>query len=54
MSIVRGANSGTTVTAQIIRLGSIQSDGSWLLWLFDTDTLAPIALIIGIVLLRCV
>ena len=51
VSIVMGANIGTTVTAQIIRLGSIQSDGSWLLWLFDTDTLAPIALIIGIVLL---
>ena len=50
VSIVMGANIGTTVTAQIIRLGSIESDGSWLLWLFDTDTLAPIALIAGIVL----
>ena len=51
VSIVMGANIGTTVTAQIIRLGSIESNGSFLLWLFDTDTLAPIALIIGIVLL---
>ena len=51
VSIVMGANIGTTVTAQIIRLGSIESDGSWLLWLFDTDTLAPIALVVGIVLL---
>ena len=51
VSIVMGANIGTTVTAQIIRLGSIESDGSFLLWLFDTDTLAPIALVIGIVLL---
>ncbi len=51
VSIVMGANIGTTVTAQIIRLGSIESDGSWLLWLFDTDTLAPIALIAGIILL---
>ena len=50
-AIVMGANIGTTVTAQIIRLGSIESDGSFLLWLFDTDTLAPIALVIGIVLL---
>ena len=50
VSIVMGANVGTTVTAQIIRLGSIESDGSWLLWLFDTDTLAPIALVIGIIL----
>ena len=51
VSIVMGANIGTTVTAQIIRLGSIESDGSFLLWLFDTDTLAPIALVVGIILL---
>ena len=50
-SIVMGANIGTTITAQIIRLGSIESDGSFLLWLFDTDTLAPIALVAGIILL---
>ena len=51
VSIVMGANIGTTVTAQIIRLGSIESDGSLLLWLFDTDTLAPIALVAGVVLI---
>ena len=51
VSIVMGANIGTTITAWIIQLGSIESDGSWLLWLFDTDTLAPIALVIGIVLI---
>lgn len=51
VSIVMGANIGTTVTAQIIRLGSVESDGSFFLWLFDTDTLAPIALIAGIILL---
>jgi len=51
VSIVMGANIGTTITAQIIRLGSIEADGSWLLWLFDTDTLAPIALVVGIILL---
>jgi len=54
VSIVMGANIGTTITAQIIRLGSIESDGSWLLWLFDTDTLAPIALVVGIILLMFV
>ena len=54
VSIVMGANIGTTVTAQIIRLGSIESDGSFLLWLFDTDTLAPIALVAGIILLMFV
>lgn len=54
VSIVMGANIGTTVTAWIIQLGSIESDGSFLLWLFNTDTLAPIALIIGIILLMFV
>ena len=51
VSIVMGANIGTTVTAQIIRLSSVESNGSWVLWLFDTDTLAPIALVAGIILL---
>lgn len=51
VSIVMGANIGTTVTAQIIRLGSIDAGDNWLLWLFDTDTLAPIALLAGIILL---
>ena len=51
VSIVMGANIGTTVTAQIIRLGSIEAGDNWLLWLFDTDTLAPIALVVGIILL---
>ena len=51
-SIVMGANIGTTITAQIIRLGSIESSGdNFLLWLFNTDTLAPVALLIGIVLI---
>ena len=54
VSIVMGANIGTTITAQIIRLGSIESDGSFFLWLFDTDTLAPIALVIGIILVMFV
>lgn len=51
VSIVMGANIGTTVTAQIIRLGSIEAGDNWILWLFDTDTLAPIALVAGIILL---
>ena len=54
VSIVMGANIGTTVTAQIIRLSDIEAGSSWFLWLFDTDTLAPVALIIGIVLLMFV
>ena len=50
VSIVMGANIGTTVTAQIIRLSDIEAGGNWLLMLFDTDTLAPIALVVGIIL----
>lgn len=51
VSIVMGANIGTTVTAQIIRLSSIEAGDNWFLMLFDTDTLAPVALVVGIILL---
>ena len=51
VSIVLGANIGTTITAWITTLAFIESGDNWLLWLFDTDTLAPIALFIGIVLI---
>ena len=52
VSIVMGANIGTTMTAWITTLAFVEGDGNnWLLWLFDTDTLAPIALLIGIVLI---
>ena len=54
VSIVMGANIGTTITAQIIRLSSIEAGDSWFLMLFDTDTLAPVALVVGIVLLMFV
>ena len=51
VSIVLGANIGTTITAWITNLAFLESGDNWLLWLFDTDTLAPIALLIGIVLI---
>ena len=51
VSIVLGANIGTTVTAQIIRLSSIEAGDNWILMLFNTDTLAPVALVVGIILL---
>ncbi|MDO5400144.1 MAG: Na/Pi cotransporter family protein [Eubacteriales bacterium] len=51
VSIVMGANIGTTITAQIIRLSSIEAGDNLLLMLFDTDTLAPVALVVGIILL---
>ena len=55
VSIVMGANIGTTMTAWITTLAFVDGGGeNWLLWLFDTDTLAPIALLIGIVLIMFV
>ena len=50
VSIVLGANIGTTVTAQIIRLMDIESSGGSILVFFKPDTLAPLALVIGIIL----
>ncbi|MBQ8831040.1 MAG: Na/Pi cotransporter family protein [Oscillospiraceae bacterium] len=51
VSIVMGANIGTTVTAQIIRLMDIDSSGGSILAFFKPDTLAPLALIAGIILI---
>ncbi|MBO5976074.1 MAG: Na/Pi cotransporter family protein, partial [Oscillospiraceae bacterium] len=49
VSIVMGANIGTTVTAWIVTLMDIEASGG-ILSLFKPDTLAPIALILGIIL----
>ena len=54
VSIVMGANIGTTITAQIIRLMDIDSSGSIILKFFKPDTLAPVALIAGIILIMFV
>ncbi|MBQ6695698.1 MAG: Na/Pi symporter, partial [Lachnospiraceae bacterium] len=54
VSIVLGANIGTTVTAQIIRLMDIDSSGGSILAFFKPDTLAPLALILGIILVMFV
>ena len=54
VAIVMGANIGTTVTAWITNLAFMEGGGNFFLWLFDTDTLAPIALFIGIVLIMFV
>ena len=51
VAIVMGANIGTTVTAWITNLAFMEGGGNWLLWFFDTDTLAPLALFLGIVLI---
>lgn len=51
LGIIMGANLGTTVTGQIIRLMDIESSSSTssILQFFKPSTLAPIALILGIV-----
>ena len=51
LGIIVGANVGTTVTGQIIRLLDVDSSGSAILRFFQPSTLAPIALIIGVVLI---
>jgi len=48
LGIIVGANVGTTVTGQIIRLLDIDSSAAGWLQLFRPSTLAPIALVIGI------
>ncbi len=52
LGIIIGANVGTTVTGQIIRLLDVKASGStqWLRF-FQPSTLAPIALILGMVLI---
>ena len=49
--IVLGANVGTAITAQIIRLMDVEAGEGSLLYFFKSDNLAPMALILGIVLI---
>ena len=51
LGIIVGANVGTTVTGQIIRLLDVDAGGSSILKLFTPATLAPLALIAGIILI---
>lgn len=53
-SIIMGANVGTTVTAQIIRLMDVDSSGAMILEFFKPATLAPLAAVIGIILIMFV
>ena len=50
LGIIIGANVGTTVTGQIIRLLDLHGSAGWLR-LFQPSTLAPVALIIGIIMI---
>ena len=51
LGIIIGANVGTTVTGQIIRLLDIDASGTSFLRFLQPSTLAPIALIVGILLI---
>ena len=51
LGIIIGANVGTTVTGQIIRLLDLNDSGTSFLQVLKPSTLAPLALIIGIVMI---
>lgn len=50
LGIIIGANVGTTVTGQIIRLLDLNTSGAAFLQFLKPSTLAPLALIIGIII----
>lgn len=51
LGIIIGANVGTTITGQIIRLLDLNAEQGSFLQFFQPSTLAPLALIIGIILI---
>ncbi len=51
LGIIIGANVGTTITGQIIRLLDLNAESGSLLQFFQPSTLAPLALIMGIILI---
>lgn len=51
VGIVLGANVGTAITAQVIRLMDLQAGENSLLYFFKADNLAPLALVLGIILI---
>ena len=54
IGIVLGANVGTAITAQIIRLMDLEAGAGSFLSFFKSDNLAPMALILGIILIMAV
>ena len=54
VSIVLGANIGTTITAQIVRLMDIDANGNMFLEFCKPEALAPLALVVGIILIMFV
>ena len=51
VGIVLGANVGTAITAQIIRLMDVDAGESSILYFFKSDNLAPFALLVGMILI---
>ncbi len=51
VGVVFGANVGTAITAQIIRLMDLNAGTGSILYFFKSDNLAPLALIVGIILI---
>lgn len=51
LGIIIGANVGTTVTGQIIRLLDVDASGAAWLQVFQPSTLAPLAMIFGMILI---
>ena len=54
IGIILGANVGTTITGQIIRLLDLNADGGAWLNLFKPSTLAPLAAIAGILFIMAI
>ena len=50
IGVIMGANIGTTVTAQILRLGDISSD-NFFVQIFKPSSLSPIVAVIGLILI---
>lgn len=51
VGVIMGANIGTTITGQILRLGDLEGNANAFLQWLKPSTIAPVAAIIGIVLL---
>lgn len=51
LGVIIGANVGTTITGQIIRLLDLNSSGTSFLQFLNPSTLAPLALIAGIIII---
>ena len=54
VGIVLGANVGTAITAQIIRLMDVSAGSASILYFFKADNLAPLALVIGMIFIMFV